>query len=448
MKTVLNKEDIPGILDLLVKADSVEDVAELLNVSSKTLRRLFARNDMLSPSDYLKPKTHVLSNADKTNIRALYSDVGEEYSATEIAIKLQLPLELIQGYIKDAKLNHKILPLGEHELNLSDKEKIKRSLEVRDYKLKSKLESVISQKIQDSANKWENWNKNVLNPLLSLIEKEVPKYTIEKLNLKEIKPYAAILSIQDFHFGRLASSLETKENTSMEIQSKHLMDSVDSLMSRLFPFGQPQKLYLTIGGDFINSDNSKLTTTHGTPQDSFPSHTALTVKGSLLLIKMIDKLRQFFPLIELIPTPGNHDNDSSVSLYMFCSAWFRECEDVITFFDITDEERNIRKRQYRKYGNSLLAFAHGDGTQIKDNPVIIANEARELWGQTKYCILTTGHKHFRISQDLFGIQHNQVPTLAIEDRWGETKGFQNQKGMNILLIDKEQGYLGEIVVNV
>lgn len=441
-----NKHEIAKIVALLTKADSVEEVADLLKCSSRTLRRIFAKAGMLPPAAYLPYTNTELTNNQKKRIRQLYSDFGGEYSKEEIAAELRVPLEKIIEYIKQEKLTHKILPLGENELNLLDAEKIKKSLEVREYKLKAKLESVTVQKLQENANKWENWHENYGKPFLSFLKKEISKYEIKKLDLKEIKPYAAVLSIQDFHFGRLASKMEVGEDTDLDKQEKDITYCINDLVSKVAPFGVPEKLFLTIGGDFLNSDNSKLTTTHGTPQDSLPSHAKLTIKGSMLLVKIVDMLRQFFPYIELIPTAGNHDGDSAISLYLFISAWFKDCDDVFTFFDM--QEPNVKKRQYRQYGNTLLAFMHGDGVNIKNLPNIVPNEARKIWGETDSAVIVTGHRHYRISQDLFGSQHFQVPTLAAEDRWGDGKAFQNKKGMNIILIDKEKGFLAEIVSNL
>lgn len=447
MKNKNDKQFIAKSVSVLSKCNSVEDAASELGVSSRHLRRLFSDAGMLQPAAYL-PYTNIdLTKNQKARIRQLYSEFGGSFTKGEIAAELRVPLEKVDEYIKQSKITHDILPLSESdEKNLLDSDKIKKALEVRDYKLKARLEQLEVQKIKESASKWESFTESFTKPLFSVLEKLVPRYEPKKLELEEVKPYAAVLSIQDFHFGRLASKLDTKEDTDTLKQENDLLNCIQDLMSKVAPFGTPEILYLTIGGDFFNSDNSKQTTTHGTPQDSFPSHAATTVKGSLLIIKAIDLLRQFFPYIELVFTGGNHDGDSSVSLYLFASAWFRDCEDVFTFFDM--QQPNVRKRQYRQYGNNLIAFAHGDGLKIKSVPTIIANEAREIWGQTKHVLVITGHHHFRISQDLFGMQHVQVPTLASEDRWGEGKGYINEKGMSIVLLDKEKGLFAEIISHI
>lgn len=443
-----NKNAIANAVNILSKSTSVEEAADSLGLSSRSLRRLFANNGMLQPACYLPLPDKSLTKNQKRRIRELYSEFGGPYTKEQIAKELQVPLEKISEYIKEEKITHKILPVEEDPLML-DSDKIKAALEVRDYKIKAKLEQLEMQKAKDITTKWDFFKKEFVEPIFSLMEDLVPQYQIEKLSLQQNKTpdnFAAVLSIQDFHFGRLASAMETKEDTDMEIQERELISCIKDLIAKVSRFGVPEILYLTIGGDFFNSDNSKGKTTHGTPQDSFPSYANILVKGFLLLVKAIDLLRQFFPYIELVVTAGNHDNDSSLSLYMAISAWFKDCEDVFTFFDM--QQPNLRKRQYRQYGDNLLAFAHGDGgAKTKSLPTVIAAEARELWGKTKHTLLTTGHYHYRISQDLFGIQHVQMPTIAKEDRWGESNGYINQKGMSIILVDKENGLFAEVLTH-
>jgi len=41
----------------------------------------------------------------------------------------------------------------------------------------------------------------------------------------------------------------------------------------------------------------------------------------------------------------------------------------------------------------------------------------------------------------------QVPSLALDDRWSYSKGFQNEKGLTIVLLDKEKGYMAEIMAH-
>jgi len=438
-----SKQRLANAVQVLSKVSSVEEAAKLLEISSRSLRNAFLSAGMLQPSSYL-PYNTKLSKKKEKRIIELYSDIGGNLSAAEIAGIEKIPLEEVQQVIKDKKITHKSLPVIDS--SLLDCEKIAKSKEIREYKLKDKLSSMEVDKIKADAIKWQNWKQNIGNSLFKLLENIVPNYSIEKIEItKDVSPFIAVLSIQDFHLGRFASKLEVGKDTNIETQKRHILQCVKDLINKISKFGRPEKILLSIGGDFANSDNAKLTTTNGTPQDSIPSHTLIQVESSILSIQLIDMLRQITDVVELIPTGGNHDKDSSVSQYLFASAWFKDCEDVITFFDKLDP--TLSGRQYREYGNNLIAFAHGDGAKIRNMPVIIANEARDIWGRTKHTTVLTGHHHYRISQDLFGMQHVQVPSLALDDRWSYGKGFQNEKGLTIVLLDKEKGYIAEIMAH-
>lgn len=437
---IWSKNRIAKAVQILSKSSSVEEAASLLDISSRSLRRAFANAGMLQPASYL-PYSTPLSKTKKEKIAQHYSELGGNLTASEIAIIEEIPLQEVQQFIKDQKLTHKSLPVTDE--SLLDSERINKSLEIRSYKLKAKISLMENEKIKSDATKWQNWKQNIGNALFKLLEESIPEYTVDKVSLQETSPFCAVLSIQDFHLGRFASKLEVGKNTNIETQERQIIECTQDLISKVTKFGAPKELFLTIGGDFSNSDNSKLTTTNGTPQDSLPSHTLIQVKAAMIIIKIIDMWRQVCDVIHLVPTGGNHDRDFSISQFLFASAWFKDCPDVITFFD--NEDQTIAGRQYRTFGQNLIAFAHGDGSRIKNMPVIIANEARELWGQTKHTTVVTGHHHYRISQDLFGIQHIQVPSLALDDRWSYSKGFQNEKGLTVVLLDEESGYIAEIM---
>lgn len=436
-----NKQAVMQAISVLSKSKSVVDAANLLNLSTRQLRRMFLDAGMLSPASYLPFTETGLTKSQKKRIRHLYSEFGGENTATEIAELLQIPVTYIQEYIKQYKITHSSLPLDEEELNnIDDSEKIKKLLEVKNYKIKAKLETLEAKRLATDADKWRTWEETVGTELFELLARTVPKYEVEKLDIPATgNPFSVIASIQDFHFGRLASSMEVNDDTDMDIQEKDLFEAVNRILFRIRGFGKPEALYLTVGADFLNSDNPQSKTSMGlTPQDSYPSHTVLQVRGTLLYIKLIDLLRQFFPKIFIIKCDGNHDKVASLSMYLFVCAFYRNCSDIITNF----EDKNFRSRQYRKYGNSLLMFDHGE-IPIKDIPSIILTEARELVGITTNIIYHSGHYHHLVV-DRGNIVWVQGQSLAKEDRWHYSKGYQSKRGISVVLVDKETGYMAEV----
>jgi AraC-like DNA-binding protein len=437
----------------LGESDTVEEAAEKLGISSKHLRRVFLEAGILSPASYLKYKEQELSKSDKQKIVQWYSNFGGSKTSDEIAIEIKKPKEKVKEFIKSEGLTHNSLPFTKNDQKMVDTEKIEKALEVHSYKLKAKLEAIEQERIKQDAYKWQYWKETVGDKLFKDLENFISNYQVPRFELETKREYAAVLAIQDFHFGRWSSDIEVKNATGIQKQQNDLFKCVIDLLEKVAMFGAPEILYMTIAGDWLNSDNFKLTTTKGTEQDSVPSHTFMMYNGGLLLVQLIDMLRQVFPKIELVITPGNHDRDPSISLYMFVSAWYRNVEgvksiysDLNSFKDL--EGRHLRARQYRTYGTNLLCFTHGDGAKNQNMPIVIANEMRENWGKTKHTFLITGHLHYRISQDLFGVQHIQVPSLAGDDRYHDLKGYQGERGMTMILIDKEKGYMAELFSNL
>lgn len=447
-----NENDIEKVIQILSTCSTMKEASVALKKNERTLRKWFKRFNLPSPSNFLNSKINefiedssILTDDDKLKIRALYTNslTNKGNTVDELSLILNKSKSKIKDYLKEINLKHDDLPIQTKVFNQTViNNEIKEFL---DFSLRSNAEVKITDTLRKDALKWRNWKENVSKDLFDLLDKKIPKYKIDKFNLKDTEPFGCVLSIQDFHLGRFSSITETNFNTDLEIQIEDFKICIRKLVSKISKFGKIDKLFLTIGGDFINSDNSKITTTHGTPQDSVPSHTLLQIQALLLLIYMVDTCRTISNEIELVFSGGNHDHDNSVSMYLAVSAWFKDCEDIKTFFD--EKTPNARKRQYRTYGDNLLVFAHGDGPKAVNMPIIIANEARQIWGKTKHTMYFSGHHHVKINQDINNIQHFQQPSLALDDRWSYDKGFQNNKGMSIVLLDKKDGYIGELVAH-
>ena len=436
----------------LKECDTIAEACEIIGISARSLQKKFESSSLRPPSFYLKDKNIEIATLDenqKKMVISMYSDIsGTGKTVAEISKKLKVSKDTIKNFIKDNNITHEGLPVTPQQKKSLTPEKLFEIVdELRDLDFVSKLEAREETSLREDAQKWRNWKKNTEEKVFNTLKEELNKYSVKKLQFQTINDFCAVLSLQDTHYGRLASKIETGEDTDLEKQEAELFHCVNELISKVKPFGTPEVLYLTIGGDFLNSDNSKLETTKGTAQDSFPSHAHVQVKASILLVKLIDLLRQFFPQIHLINSNGNHDSDSGISLFLFVSAWFREQNDVISIFS-ENSDLNVRKRQYRTYGDNLLAFSHGDTSTTADMPVVIANEASEMWGRTKHRLLFSGHYHHHISKDISGVQFIQVPSLAVEDRWGYGKGFGPKKGAVIVLVDKQNGLMAEIFSNI
>ena len=72
---------------------------------------------------------------------------------------------------------------------------------------------------------------------------------------------------------------------------------------------------------------------------------------------------------------------------------------------------------YYKFGKNLIGTCHGDGAKGKDLPGIMANDVREWWGQSDYCVWFVGHVHHKDIKDYTGCTVEYMRTLAASDAW-------------------------------
>lgn len=451
---------------LLTLKDSatVKEACVKLAVSERSLRRTFKKASLQSPAHYLNTKLleESLTDEQKKLIIALYSDyAGKPKPISDISKKLNLPKEIIRNFIKENDLTHDGLPVTiKQKQNLTPEKLFSIVDELRDLNLSNNLEYKEKASLKEDAQKWRKFKNSILNSILPIFEKKVQNYNKqhEEKNEESLKnsqndEYALVIPLQDFHWGKLSKKIDVgpEHEHNFSILKKSLSDSVVFLQDKIEKNGKPEITYLTIGGDFLHVDSSKNETTKGTKQDSESTFSFMLVSGVFEMVNYIDKLILLSKKIKLIPTKGNHDSDSTISLYTMISFWYKDHPNVETYFgdlkNISEFEKlpiKIATRSYEKYGNTLLCFTHGHGARKNDMPLIIAQEARELWSQTKYVYFFQGHFHHKHIKDNQGVMQIQVPSIAGADSWHETNGYTtSNKALAFYCIDKQKGLFCE-----
>jgi hypothetical protein len=289
-----------------------------------------------------------------------------------------------------------------------------------------------------SAEKWDRFSENVLRYVGEYLE-NMPEYEVPQVHMNESEdPYAIVVAAMDLHYGKGCWRDETGASYDRQQAEDLLMFHTEKLMSRLNGFGRPEKIILPIGNDWFHVDNPAGRTTAGTPQDMEGTPGIILTEGLELAVRHIDLLRQIAP-VEIIPSPGNHDRMSGTVLMMYLYAWYRNTPDVSIL-------KSIRSRNYTSYGNTLLAFAHGDDPTPNDLMKLIPFEAKSLYTQCEHTALFTGHLHFERTQENHGVTWFQCNSLAPADRWHYNKGFvMSRRAMSAYLIFKEDGPCGTFI---
>jgi transposase-like protein len=297
------------------------------------------------------------------------------------------------------------------------------ALQMKRQALHQKFEIRKWQETQEDADKWRDFDHNVLRPLAETIAEHAPHYSVPLLSFPRVLPverFALLMSPTDLHYGKQGAWSDDAGQTYTKPEvDELLMEHATRIVNQVMRHGRPEVIFIPVGSDWFHVDNLMNTTTAGTPQDVDRLPENIFFQGKMLAVKFIDMMRQLAPVC-LIPCKGNHDEQNSLSLLHFLHAWYRQTDDV-------EVRISDHPRQYVQYGNSLIGTAHGNDERVSQLPGLMSNEAKEAWGATEFRYFFSGHLHHETSRELDGIQHFQLPSLASADRWHVKKGFNNSR---------------------
>jgi len=224
-----------------------------------------------------------------------------------------------------------------------------------------------------------------------------------------------VLNIQDLHLAKLAWSQETgNADWDIRIAEKTFCDTVNELIQKA-PVERIEEVVLIIGSDMLQMDNDKSSTTAGTYVDSDTRLAKAYDVATKMLTGVIEQLATRFR-VRCVVFGGNHDRTVSLFLGKYIEAWFRNHSNVIV-------DSSPRSRKYYGYGNTLIAFDHGDETKSKDLPLVIMRENQATISHYKYIECLTGHLHSEQSEDMKGIVVRVAPALCSPDKWHAGKGY-------------------------
>lgn len=276
-----------------------------------------------------------------------------------------------------------------------------------------------------------------------LSKKYVP---IIRSETKQKKPCMYEIAIADHHFAKLAWDMETGESYDIKIAKSYYINAVRDLLARASHLNI-NKILMPIGNDLFNFDGIRNETTAGTPQDSDSRWTKVFRVVSETLTEVIDICREVAD-VDVIVVPGNHDRASCFYLGEFLSAWYRSDKNVNVNNDPT-------LRKYYAYGKTLIGLSHGNEEKHTNLPLLMAREAKELWGQCDFYEYQIGHWHRKkmtefISGDTYnGVQVRVLPSLTGTDAWHYSKGYvKGIKSAIGIVYDKTEGCIAEFITKV
>ena len=364
---------------------------------------------------------------------------GQPVSLNGISRRTGLPRQWVIGYLKSHGITHDSAPFSAEVVAMRGVEELAQdALALKFGALATRTEELSAKETTTAARKWWDFEVSVLSKIQEWITDNDVEYTVPKLRLNRAeRPYILVTSATDFHWGMRSFSDESGYHYDREEAKARLRQSTEDLLNRV-P-GQMEKIVVAVGSDWFHVDGPGPlpTTTKGTPQsvDGTPFEIMLT--GAELCREHIDMLSQVAP-VTVVLMSGNHDRHNSYALLLYLMALYESSDRV-------EIVRNFRARVYQRIGNTLACFTHGDTSKVKDLGPIMAKEARIDWGDTTHHVAFGGHLHHQRIQEIGGIRHYLLPSLAEPDAWHSAHGYvTSQPGLMGVMVDLTDGPTGTL----
>lgn len=275
-----------------------------------------------------------------------------------------------------------------------------------------------------------------------LIGFNVPSLTVKTAPFNE-DGCLLVVDPADIHLGKLSSQKDNKYN--IEIALACAKEGIQGVLEMSKGFNITQCM-LVIGNDILHVDTPRRTTTSGTPQDTDGMWFDAYIAAGILYREVIKWLLEFAD-VHVVFNPSNHDWMTGACLAVGLEGYFHEY-DRVTF------DTDIQHRKYYKFGQCLIGSTHGDGAKMTDLPLLMAQESKDLWAETKYRYWLVHHlhhmrkSHFKSGQDFVGATVRYMRSPSCADRWHDDNGFTGGKrAVEGMVFHPSNGQIAELTHN-
>ncbi len=415
-----------------------EEIANRFKTSTKYVRQILGTS-VSKRNDNLKKEQKAWKESEDS---AQFSYVGnEKISTLEEALKFS-EVDMSIWKVDHFTIKHNAWDVhfkGEGITETTTSEDGKSTTSKTKWDAKKATNTQVSIKIFFKRKKLEFLIEKVIEESVEQIKSHAPIYKIIERPKKRKDSYMALVSFVDGHTGKFAVKEEVGERNDIKTSILIRDWAVDEVIERIKHKPLHRIVYL-VGGDDVNVDNKRSTTTRGTYVESDGKWWQAFEAVKQSHIRSIEKLRLLAP-VKLIHTFGNHDFHLSYFLASVLDAWFKNCKDIDTSY-------STEPQKYLLDGNTLLGFTHGRYENFANLPLIMATDVPELWSKATCREWITGDKHHKKSikyvgsEDMQSIIVRRLPTLSGTDFWLKSKGYKSVRAAETYYYHKEFGLSG------
>jgi hypothetical protein len=258
------------------------------------------------------------------------------------------------------------------------------------------------------------------------------------------------IALYDAHFGKLAWAKETRqEDYDTKIAESIYVNACEEIISHATSH-KIDKIVFPIGQDFFHINNPEGMTPQGKHQlDMDTRMPKIFEAGMMAVFKAVEMCLEVAPT-ELIWVPGNHDPETSYFLMRVIKAFYEGRGEKFLSVDLSPTHRKAIV-----YGNSFLAFAHGQSEKINKLPNLMMVEWPEQMARARFKEWHIGHIHKKDEEKYFPVQTvagvliRRIPALSAIDAWHYKFGFVDAvRAAEGFLWSKDRGVVNHITSNL
>ena len=246
-----------------------------------------------------------------------------------------------------------------------------------------------------------------------------------------------VYPLADVHMGMLAWGRETGEDYDLRIARERVV----SWVGRCVASSPASSLAIILDvGDLMHADdqtNQTPRSKHVLDVDTRYYRTLETTIATLSAAIELAAKKHARVLVRILP--GNHNPHSYMAVMFALAERYRGNPRV--------EVQKMPGEFFAfEFGSVLLAAHHGDKAKAQQMVLFLADEFYEMWGRTKHRFLWTGHLHHHKSQDIGGVQWEQLRALTARDAYAVSHAYAARAQMQAVTYHRERGEIQRVKV--
>jgi hypothetical protein len=247
-----------------------------------------------------------------------------------------------------------------------------------------------------------------------------------------------VIPVADAHIGLLAWGAETGE----DYDTQKAVDRLQSWVSQVVDASPASDTAVLLGlGDLLHADDTRNQTPaskHSLDVDTRHFKTlemAIKVMATAVELAAAKHKRVIVRILR-----GNHDEHSHLAVLFALAERYRDDPRI-------EVQRDPSEFFAYEFGKVLIAAHHGDRAKAERMVLFMADQYPEMWGRTKHRFLFTGHLHHHKSQDIGGVQWEQLRAVTARDAYAVGHAYSGRAQLQAVTYHRTDGEVMRVKVN-